>query len=114
VSDINLIFSKTRKFARHQQLIDFIVLLIVVLGITIISISVALLLLKSPLYGIIGLIPLFFYRPVSLIKRAKILEEKIGLKGEIVNSIQLSLIKKDNYSCIASPSSSSWTLLVCS
>ena len=96
MSDISLVLDKTRKFARHQQLIDFIVLLIVVLGITIISTSVALLLLKSPLYGLIGLIPLFFYRPVSLIKRAKILEEKIGLKGEIVNSIQLSLIKEDN------------------
>ena len=96
MSDISPVLDKTRKFARHQQLIDFIVLLIVVLGITIISTSVALLLLKSPLYGLIGLIPLFFYRPVSLIKRAKILEEKIGLKGEIVNSIQLSLIKEDN------------------
>jgi ABC-type transporter Mla subunit MlaD len=96
VSDINLILNKVKKFARRQQLVDSATLLLFTLATTIISISVALLLLKSPLFGIIGLIPLFFYRPASFIKRAKILEEKIGLKGELVNSIQLSFIKEDN------------------
>ena len=96
MSDINLILNKVKKFARRQQLVDSAALLLFTLATTIISISVALLLFKSPLFGIIGLIPLFFYRLVSLIKRAKILEEKIGLKGELVNSIQLSFIKEDN------------------
>lgn len=63
---------------------------------TIIAFSVALIFLKSPWYGLIGIIPVFLYRPKTLIQRARALEEKIGSKGEIINSIQLSLIKTDS------------------
>ncbi|MGB3340918.1 MAG: hypothetical protein WBB37_05505 [bacterium] len=96
MSDINLIFHKVKKYAHEQRVADLIGLLLIMLMMALISISIALLLLKSPWYGMIGILPVFFYRPTRLIERARVLENKIGFKGELVNSIQLSLISMDN------------------
>jgi len=96
MSDIDLILAKVKKYARCQQTVDFIGLVLIMFMIAIIATSVALFLLKSPWYGLLGIVPLFFYRPTKLIKRARNLEDKINLNGELVNSIQLSLISKDN------------------
>ena len=94
MSDIDSIINKVKKFARHQQLLDVSAYLIFTFSTILISLSIALFLLKSPLYGIIGIIPMFFYRPISFIERARILEKKLGLNGKLINSIQLSHIPK--------------------
>ncbi|KPK63141.1 hypothetical protein AMJ83_08240 [candidate division WOR_3 bacterium SM23_42] len=99
--NIEIIRCKTKQYTIHQNLSDFFAILIFTCATIIISIAVALFLLKSPWYGLLGIIPLLFFRPRDLIYRARELEEKIGLKGEIVNSLQLSRIPKDskeNYS----------------
>jgi len=96
VSNIDLILHKVRKYARVQQTVDLIGWLLIMLTISLIAVSIALLLLKSPWYGMIGVLPVFFYRTKKLVERARIFENKINFKGELVNSIQLSLISKDN------------------
>ncbi len=93
---IDVITKKVKGYAYHQQWVDFTAHLIFAVATLLISVSIALFLLKSPLYGLIGLIPLLFYRPVSLIDRAHELEEKLDLKNEVVSSIQLSRIPRDN------------------
>jgi hypothetical protein len=96
MSNIDLIINKVKKFARHQQLINVSAYLIFTFSTILISISIALFLLKSPLYGIIGIIPLFFFRFISFIERARTLEKRLGLNGELINSIQLSYIPKQS------------------
>ena len=96
MSDIELILQKVKRYAFLQSIIDAFGLFLMILMMTIIAFSVALIFLKSPWYGLIGIIPVFLYRPKTLIQRARALEEKIGSKGEIINSIQLSLIKTDS------------------
>ncbi len=94
--NINKIIKKVKRFARRQQIIDFSAHLIFTISTILISLSIALWLFKSPLYGVIGLVPLLFYRPRSLIHRTRTIEKKIGLHGELVNSIQLACIPEDN------------------
>jgi hypothetical protein len=96
VSASTFIIKKLKKFVHEQQLVNFSAFLIFTCATVVISATIVLFLLKSPLYAVIGLIPLLFYRPLSLIAGAKQLEQNIGLKGEIVNSIQLSSITEDN------------------
>jgi hypothetical protein len=96
MSASTFIKNKVEKFVHKQRFIDFSAYFIFTLTTVVISTTIALLLLKSPLYGVVGLIPLLFYRPLSLIAGAKLLEQNIGLKGEIVNSIQLSSITEDS------------------
>ncbi|UCG91694.1 MAG: hypothetical protein JSV97_11560 [candidate division WOR-3 bacterium] len=96
MSAIDSITKKVKGYAYHQQWVDFTAYFIFTIATLLISASIALFLLKSPLYGLIGLIPLLFYRPVSLIERARELEKKLNLKNEVVSSIQLSLIPRDN------------------
>ncbi|MGB3480033.1 MAG: hypothetical protein WBB67_12855, partial [bacterium] len=96
MSASTFIINKLKNFIHEQQLIDFSAYLIFTFATVALSTTIALLLLKSPLYGVVGLIPLLFYRPLSLIAGAKQIEQNIGLKGEIVNSIQLSSITEDN------------------
>jgi len=96
MSTIDVIINKVKGYAHHQQLIHFFAYLIFTFATLLISVTIALFLLKSPLYGLVGIIPLFFYRPVSLIERAREIEKKVNLKDEIVSSIQLSHIPKDS------------------
>jgi len=96
MAPINIIVKKVKRFARQQQLVDAAAYIIFTFSILLISISVALFLFKSPLYGIIGFLPLLFYRPVSFIEQARTIEKKIGLCGELINSIQLARIPEDN------------------
>lgn len=93
---ITTIVKKVKRFTRRQLIVDAAAYLIFTFSILLISISVALFLFKSPLYGIIGFLPLLFYRPVSFIERARTVEQKIGLHGELINSIQLARIPEDN------------------
>jgi hypothetical protein len=96
MSNIDVIFRKARIFAVVQNSVDFFAYLIFACACMIISVSVALLLLKSPWYGLIGVVPLLFYRPRQVLCRAQELENKSGLKGEIVSSLQLAKIPKDS------------------
>lgn len=96
MSAIDLILQKLKKYAHHQLFVELVTLLLITLMTLVISTSVALFFLKSPFYGIVGIFPIFFYRPKGLLKRARTIEDKTGLRGEIVNSIQLSLISEDN------------------
>jgi len=57
---------------------------------------VSLLLMKSPLYALLGLLPLVFYRSRSLIDHARSLERHFNMSGELVNSIQLSRLMPDS------------------
>jgi hypothetical protein len=96
MSNIGIIQEKTAKYTRIQNLIDFTSVLIFVCSLVIIALSVALLLMKSPWYGLLGLIPLLFFRPASVMQRARELEQKVELKGEIVGSLQLAKIPEDS------------------
>ena len=96
MSNIEIIARKAKKYAVSQNSIDFLAAIIFTFATVVISISVALLLMKSPWYGLIGFVPLFFFRPAKLISRAQELERRCGLKGEIVNSLQLSKIPEDS------------------
>lgn len=96
-----IIRNKVKSYAQKQGLIDFLAILVFALATTLTATIVALFLLKSPLYGLIGIIPVFFYRPASLILRAQQLDKKIGFNGELVSCLQLSFISEDtkeNYS----------------
>ncbi len=95
-TNINKIVKKVRQFARRQQIVDSAAYLIFTISTTLLSLSIALWLLKSPIYGVIGLLPLLFYRSLSFIQRARTIEKKIGLHGELVNSLQLADIPEDN------------------
>jgi hypothetical protein len=90
------IIKKLKTYTHQQQFIDMIGLLLISMTIGISAISCALILFKSPWYGLLGIIALFFYRPRRIIESARNLENKIGLKGELVNSIQLARIDQDN------------------
>lgn len=99
---IEIILTKIRQFAIHQTLIDILVHLMYALALTLVSLSLALFMLKSPLYALIGIIPLLFFRPRSLITRARQLERCLDLDGELVNSVQLARIpenSREGYSC---------------
>jgi hypothetical protein len=93
---IDVISRKAKKYAVIQNLIDFSAHAIVTCACVIIAFSVALLLMRSPWYALIGIIPLLFYRPRKFLDRSQELEKKSELKGEIVSSLQLSRIPKDN------------------
>jgi len=95
MNGIAVIRKKLQDFARRQTLVDILSRLVFTGAAVLISLTVALLLIKSPLYGLIGLVPLFFIRPRSLEDRAKNIEDRTGLRGEIVNSLQLSRIPED-------------------
>ncbi|UCD05198.1 MAG: hypothetical protein JSV98_08780 [candidate division WOR-3 bacterium] len=96
MSDIKVIRKKARSYARRQNYVDSIAAVILVCALALIALSMALLLLRSPWYCLLGLVPLFFLRPKTLMARARELEKKAGLKGEIVSSIQLSKIPADS------------------
>lgn len=96
MSDIKTIQLKAKSYARRQNLLDFITAVIFTCALVVIALSVALLLMRSPWYCLLGLIPLFFFHPRSLLARAQELEKKAGLKGEIVSSLQLAKIPGDS------------------
>ncbi len=96
MSSIDIISRKARQYARRQNRVDLISVILVTCATVLIALSTALVLLKSPWYGLVGLVPLFFIRRPSIIDRARELERKAGLKQEIVASIQLAMIPKDN------------------
>ncbi len=96
MSNISFIQKKTAKYTWIQNLIDFASVLVFVISLIIIALSAALLLMKSPWYGLLGLIPLFFFGPASVMQRARELEQKVGLKGEIISSLQLAKIPEDS------------------
>ncbi|OPX18338.1 hypothetical protein BXT86_01745 [candidate division WOR-3 bacterium 4484_100] len=87
---------RLKNYAHREQLIDIVSHLLFVLTTTLISTTVSILLLKSPFYGLIGIIPLFFYRNIPFIERVKTLEKRINLSDKLINSIQLSKISLDN------------------
>ncbi len=96
MSNIETISRKARQYTIRQNLVYLLSHLLFTCGTLIIALSVALIMLRSPWYGLVGVIPLFFFRPRSLMYRSQELEEKAGLKGEIVNSLQLSRIPRDS------------------
>ena len=94
--DINIIQLKVRRYARRQNLVDLISVLVFTCALIVIVFAVALLLMRSPWYALLGIMPLFFIRPRRLMTRARELEKRAGLKGEIVSSLQLGRIPRDN------------------
>ena len=96
MSDIKAIRQKAKSYAHRQNFIDLISAVILVSSLVLIILSMALVLLRSPWYCLLGLLPLFFVRPKPFMKRAQELEKKAGLKGEIVSSIQLAKIPADS------------------
>ncbi|KPK70924.1 hypothetical protein AMJ87_08155 [candidate division WOR_3 bacterium SM23_60] len=101
MNSIGTITKKLERFASKQYTIELTALAVFTLATVLIATVTALLVLRSPLYGLVGLIPVLLFRPVSLIERARTLEEKLSLRGELINSIQLAHIpekNKENYS----------------
>lgn len=96
MKDIGILRDKLRDFGRRQAAIDIAALLVFTGGTVLVSLTAALVLLKSPLWCLIGLFPLLFFRPGSLKRRAKYLEKKTGLAGAIVNSLELARIPADS------------------
>lgn len=96
MSSIETISRKVRAYARRQNTVDLASLLILSLAGVVIALAVALFMLRSPWYGLLGLAPLFFFRARGLPARARELEKKAGLKGEIVAAIQLSRLPADS------------------
>ena len=95
MSNIEKIFRKTRQFTIRQNVVNLISHLLFTCATLIIALSVALMMLRSPWYSLVGIIPLLFFRPRSLMDRARELEEKAGLKGEIVNDALLDDVVSD-------------------
>jgi hypothetical protein len=95
MNGIDVIRKKLLDFARRQTLVDVLDRLVFACAAVLVSLTVAFFLIKSPLYGLIGLVPIFFFRSRSLVERAKYLEDRAGLAGEIVNGLQLSRIPAD-------------------
>ncbi|MCX7994345.1 MAG: hypothetical protein N3A65_01030 [candidate division WOR-3 bacterium] len=87
---------KIHEYACKQNLIDAFSLILFSLGTTLISITVSLFLLKSPLYGLIGLIPLIFYRQKDFYCRAKELDRKLNARGELISSVQIARISENS------------------
>lgn len=96
MSNIGLINKKLKQFVIRQRTIDITAVILFTLAAVVIATAVALLLLKSPLYGLLGIIPLFFFRPLTVIEGARTLEKKLNLKGTLVNSLQLACIPADS------------------
>ncbi len=93
---IEIIRDKVKKYARRQSMADILALSLTAVGLSVIAASVALFSLRSPWFGLIGIIPFFLYRRRRSIDRARELEQRAGLEGELVNSLQLSRIAPDN------------------
>lgn len=101
MASIDSIKAKLKQFDFKQRIIELAALAVFTLATVIVATITALFLLKSPLYGLLGIIPLLLFRPISLIERARRLEEKLTLRGELINSLQLADIpqkSKENYS----------------
>jgi hypothetical protein len=96
MSNIDLILRKARRYTVLQNLVDLLAYMIFASATMIIALSVSFWLLRSPWYGLLGIVPLLFYRPRALLTRAQELERKSGLKGEVVSSLQLSSISEDS------------------
>ncbi|MGB9720286.1 MAG: hypothetical protein ACPL28_02240 [bacterium] len=90
------IVEKIKVYARKQGFVDLISLVFFSLGTTIIATTTALFLLKSPLYGLIGLIPLLSYRPKNFYQWASNFDNRIGANCEIVSSLQIARILDNN------------------
>jgi len=96
MTSIDIITTKLKRFALKQRIIELAALVVFTLATVTIATIIALFLLKSPLYGLLGIIPLLLFRPISLIERARRLEEKLTLRGELINSMQLADIPQEN------------------
>ncbi|HEX7320310.1 MAG TPA: hypothetical protein VF399_08135 [bacterium] len=93
---IEIIRDKVEKYGRRQSMADILALVLTAAGLAVIAASVALLFLKSPWFGLIGIVPFILYRRRRVIDRARELERCAGLEGELVNSLQLSRIAPDS------------------
>ncbi len=87
---------KIKVYSRNQSFVDFLAFLFFSIGVAIIATAIALFLLKSPAYALLGILPLLFYRPKTFSERAKELDYKIQANGELVSSIQIARIPEDN------------------
>jgi len=96
MEDITSIQQTVRKYLVRQTVTDILTHAFVLIGTLLITVSAALWLLRSPWYGLIGLVPILFFRRTPFITRVKILEGRMGLNGELVNSLQLSRIPPDS------------------
>lgn len=83
-------------YARKQEFIDFISIIIFTAGTVLIALLISLLLLKSPLYGLIGLIPLALYRPKNFIQRTRELDKKMGAHCELISCFQIAQMPEHN------------------
>lgn len=83
-------------YCRKQQIVDLLSIIIFTAGTVLIGLLISLLLLKSPLYCLIGLIPLTFYRPKNFIQRAREIDKKIGANCELISSLQIAQFPDDN------------------
>uniref|UniRef100_A0A7V3RH07 DUF4175 family protein n=1 Tax=candidate division WOR-3 bacterium TaxID=2052148 RepID=A0A7V3RH07_UNCW3 len=87
-----ILLKKIKSYARVQGRLNSLSLLIFTLSTTILSMTIALFLLKSYLYGLLGLIPLLFYQRRGFELWAKELDKKIDAKGEFISALQLARI----------------------
>ncbi len=91
-----VLVDKIKSYARSQESIDFLSIVLLTFGTVFIASAVALFLLKSPLYGLIGLTPLAFYRRKNFDQRARELDKKLGANCELVSCIQIARIPENN------------------
>ncbi len=90
MTGIETIEHKVRQFGRRQGRLDAAALALVVLAWVVICLAIALVMVRSPFYGLLGLVPLCAFRRRTLLDRARQIEPRLGLNGELVNSLQLS------------------------
>jgi len=93
---MKMIEKKVIEYAKRQGFINLFSLILFTLSTVLISLTTALFLLKSPWYGLIGLLPLLFYKRNNFIDWAREFDKKVGANGEIVSSIQISQIPENN------------------
>ncbi|MEO0137168.1 MAG: hypothetical protein ABIL86_06510 [candidate division WOR-3 bacterium] len=91
-----IVEKKISEYAHRQHFINTLALILFSLGTVVIATTTALFLLKSPLYGLLGLVPLLFYRQKSFYYWARELDKRLQAQGELVSSIQLAQIGEDN------------------
>lgn len=93
---VNDLVARIRQYARRQSAVDLTAAFLLIAASVLLATITALLLLKSPLYGLIGIVPVFFLRRKNLVDRCRALEPRLGLAGDLVISLQLSHLGQEN------------------
>ncbi|MEO0205590.1 MAG: DUF4175 family protein, partial [candidate division WOR-3 bacterium] len=90
------IINKVKIYAQKQGFVDLCSLIFFTIGTTLIATTTALFLLKSPLYGLIGLVPLLFHRFKNFDQWTREFDKKIGANCELVSSLQIGRLPDNN------------------